>query len=102
MLKFLTGSGPCPCCAYSQATTAFPFARRPAPAPGARFSSSGSTAAANPPALFLDGGTVIYSLPKSGPLADSTYVLPGSVRANEADLKAIVENLSAGTKVYFY
>jgi len=53
-------------------------------------------------ALLLDGGTVIYSLPKAGPLADPTYVLPGSVRANEADLKAIVENLSAGTKVYFY
>lgn len=58
--------------------------------------------ALGPIAVVLDGGTVIYSLPKSGPLADSAYVLPGSVRASEADLKAIVENLSAGTKVYFY
>lgn len=63
----------------------------------------GSVAGAlGPIALLLDGGTVIYSQPKSGPLADSSYVLPGSVRASEADLKAIVENLSAGTKVYFY
>jgi hypothetical protein len=65
--------------------------------------SAGNVAGAlGPIALLLDGGTVIYSLPKSGPLADSTYVLPGSVRASEADLEAIVENLSAGTKVYFY
>lgn len=58
--------------------------------------------ALGPNALLLDGGTVIYSQPKSGPLADSSYVLPGSIRASEADLKAIVANLSAGTKVYFY
>lgn len=65
--------------------------------------SAGSVPGAlGPIALLLDGGTVIYSLPKAGPLADSAYVLPGSVRASEADLAAIVENLSAGTKVYFY
>lgn len=58
--------------------------------------------ALGPIAFVLDGGTVIYSQPKSGPLADSTYVLPGSVRASESDLKAILENLSAGSKVYFY
>ncbi|MEX1185565.1 MAG: hypothetical protein WEA80_03165 [Gemmatimonadaceae bacterium] len=58
--------------------------------------------ALGPIALLLDGGTVIYSLPSAGPLADSSYVLPGSVRASEADLKAIVENLSPGTKVFFY
>lgn len=58
--------------------------------------------ALGPIALLLDGGTVIYSMPSSGPLADSSYVLPGSVRASEADLKAIVENLSPGTKVFFY
>lgn len=58
--------------------------------------------ALGPIALLLDGGTVIYSQPSSGPLADSTYVLPGSVRASEADLRAVLENLSAGTKVYFY
>lgn len=58
--------------------------------------------ALGPIALLLDGGIVIYSMPSSGPLADSSYVLPGSVRASEADLKAIVENLSPGTKVFFY
>lgn len=58
--------------------------------------------ALGPIALLLDGGTVIYSMPSTGPLADSSYVLPGSVRASEADLKAIVENLSPGTKVFFY
>jgi hypothetical protein len=65
--------------------------------------TGGSVAGAlGPIALLLDGGTVIYSLPKAGPLADSAYVLPGSVRASAADLEAIVENLSEGTKVYFY
>jgi hypothetical protein len=58
--------------------------------------------ALGPIALLLDGGTVIYSQPRAGPLADSAYVLPGSIRASEADLKAVVANLSAGTKVYFY
>ena len=58
--------------------------------------------ALGPVALLLDGGTVIYSQPKAGPLADSAYVLPGSVRVREEDLEAILENLSAGTKVYFY
>ena len=65
--------------------------------------SGGSVAGAlGPVALILDGGTVIYSMPRSGPLADSAYVLPGSVRARAEDLEAILENLSAGTKVYFY
>lgn len=58
--------------------------------------------ALGPIALLLDGGAVIYSQPKAGPLADSAYVLPGSIRASEADLRAVIENLSAGTKVYFY
>ena len=53
-------------------------------------------------ALVLDGGTVIYSLPESGPLADSTYVMPGSIRVRAADLTAVLPNLSAGTAVYFY
>lgn len=58
--------------------------------------------ALGPIALLLDGGTVIYSLPSAGPLADPSYVMPGSIRASEGDLKAIVENLSPGTKVFFY
>src|SRR5262249_33659943 len=32
-------------------------------------------------AVVLDGGAIIYSLPRNGPLADSAYVLPGAVRA---------------------
>jgi hypothetical protein len=53
-------------------------------------------------AIVLNGGTVIYSRPQVGPLNDSSYVLPGSVRAREADLKAVVPNLNAGAPVYFY
>lgn len=58
--------------------------------------------ALGPVAIVLDGGTVIYSLPAVGPLEDSAYVLPGSVRARAADLEAIVPNLARGTTVYFY
>lgn len=53
-------------------------------------------------AVLLDGGTVIYSVPAVGPLADSTYVLPGAVRARAADLRAILPNLTVGLRVYFY
>jgi hypothetical protein len=53
-------------------------------------------------ALILDGGTVVYSHPDDGPLADSTYVMPGSIRVRAADLTAVLPNLSAGTAVYFY
>ncbi len=52
--------------------------------------------------IVLDGGTVIYSDPHAGPLADTAYVMPGSVRAREADVKAIQANLKPGTSVYFY
>lgn len=52
--------------------------------------------------IVLDGGTVIYSDPRTGPLADTAYVMPGSVRAREADVKAIQANLKPGTSVYFY
>ena len=53
-------------------------------------------------ALILDGGTVVYSHPDDGPLADSTYVMPGSIRVRAADLTAVLPNISAGTAVYFY
>ncbi len=53
-------------------------------------------------AIVTSGGTLIYSLPKTGPLADSTYVMPGSIRVPAADLAAIRENLSTGMRVYFY
>jgi hypothetical protein len=58
--------------------------------------------ALGPAAIVLVGGTVIYSMPSVGPLNDSTYVLPGSVRARAGDLEAISANLKAGMTVYFY
>jgi len=53
-------------------------------------------------ALLLDGGTVVYALPASGPLSDSTYVLPGAVRARHDDLAAIAPSLTPGMRVYFH
>jgi hypothetical protein len=50
----------------------------------------------------LSGGTLLYALPASGPLADSTYVMPGAIRLAVDDLRAIRENLSTGTRVYFF
>jgi hypothetical protein len=58
--------------------------------------------ALGPVAIVLSGGTVIYSQPTEGPLADSTYVMPGSVRARVSDLRAILPNLKSGQTVYFY
>ena len=58
--------------------------------------------ALGPAAVVLVGGTVIYSSPTVGPLNDSTYVLPGSIRTRAADLQAIAANLKAGMTVYFY
>jgi hypothetical protein len=53
-------------------------------------------------AIVLSGGTVIYSMPLTGPLADSAYILPGSVRSRAGDLKAIAPNIVTGQTVYFY
>jgi hypothetical protein len=58
--------------------------------------------ALGPVAILLSGGTVIYTLPAAGPLADSAYVLPGAVRAATEDLRAILPNLKRGTTVYFF
>jgi hypothetical protein len=58
--------------------------------------------ALGPVAILLQGGAVIYSLPTVGPLKDTAYVLPGAVRANADDLRAILPNLVPGTPVYFY
>jgi hypothetical protein len=49
--------------------------------------------------IVLDGGTQILS---STSLNDSTPIPPGSLRVTSEDLKAIMPNLSAGMKVYFY
>lgn len=58
--------------------------------------------ALGPVAVILDGGIVIYSMPASGPLNDSGYVLPGAVRTSASDLRAILPNLTTGMRVYFY
>ncbi len=55
-----------------------------------------------PDAVVTSGGTLIYSLPSTGPLADSSYVMPGAIRAPAADLAAIKANLTRGMKVYFF
>ena len=53
-------------------------------------------------AIVLTEGTVVYAVPKSGPLADSSYVLPGSVQVDPADLKALSASIRPGMSVYFY
>lgn len=53
-------------------------------------------------ALILSGGLVIYALPDSGILADSSYLLPGAVRLSRTDLRAIAPNIAPGITVYFY
>lgn len=58
--------------------------------------------ALGPVAIVLEGGTVIYSMPTTGPLNDSAYVMPGAVRAKAEDLRAVIPNLTRGTKVYFF
>jgi hypothetical protein len=49
--------------------------------------------------ITLDGGAVILSAKTSN---DSTPIPPGSLRIPLEDMKAIMPNLSAGMKVYFY
>ena len=53
-------------------------------------------------AIVLSGGAVIYGHPTDGPLSDSSYVLPGAIRARTQDLRAIAPNLSPGMAVYLY
>lgn len=55
-----------------------------------------------PLALVTTGGTLLYTQPAHGPLADSTYVMPGGIRMALPDLRAIRENLGRGTRVYFF
>lgn len=58
--------------------------------------------ALGPAAIVLEGGTVIYSIPTRGPLNDSTYLMPGAIRARADDLRAVIPNVARGTKVYFF
>lgn len=53
-------------------------------------------------AIRLSGGTVIHATPDAGPLADSSYIMPGSIRVTAEDLTAIAPNLEPGMRVYFY
>jgi hypothetical protein len=62
----------------------------------------GVKGALGPAAVLLSGGAVLYAPPSAGPLNDPAYVLPGSVRAREADLRAILPNVQPGMTVYFY
>jgi hypothetical protein len=52
--------------------------------------------------ITLDGGVVILTSGAHDLANDSTAIPPGSVRMTSEDLKAIMPNLSAGMKVYFY
>ena len=51
--------------------------------------------------ITLDGGTAILSS-KGAVANDSTAIPPGSLRISQEDMKAIMPNLNAGMKVYFY
>jgi hypothetical protein len=53
-------------------------------------------------AIVLTEGTVLYAVPENGPLADTSFVLPGSVQIPSADLKALASNIKPGMSVYFY
>jgi hypothetical protein len=52
--------------------------------------------------ITLDGGVMILTSSAHDLANDSTSIPPGSVRMTSEDLKAIMPNLSAGMKVYFY
>ena len=52
--------------------------------------------------ITLDGGTQILSSNSAKLANDSTPIPPGSLRISIEDMKAIMPNLSAGMKVYFY
>ncbi len=58
--------------------------------------------ALGPVAVLLSGGAVLYSMPSVGPLNDSSYVMPGAIRARAEDLRAVLPNLQPGMSVYFY
>ena len=47
-------------------------------------------------------GALLYAQPAAGPLADSSYVMPGAIRLASRDLAAIRESLTVGTRIYFY
>jgi hypothetical protein len=52
--------------------------------------------------ITLDGGVFILSSKDQQLANDSTPIPPGSLRITLEDMKAIMPNLTAGMKVYFY
>ena len=52
--------------------------------------------------ITLDGGVLILTSSARDLASDTTAIPPGAVRMSSEDLKAIMPNLSAGMKVYFY
>jgi hypothetical protein len=52
--------------------------------------------------FVLNGGTLVYAVPAKGPLADSSWVMPGTIRIRSEDLEAIRPNLVRGMKVYLF
>ena len=52
--------------------------------------------------ITLDGGATIFTSRAAQLAADTTAIPAGSLRISLEDLKAIMPNLSAGMKVYFY
>jgi hypothetical protein len=52
--------------------------------------------------ITLDGGTQILTSTAENLATDSTPVPPGALRIRKEDMDAIMPNLSAGMKVYFY
>jgi hypothetical protein len=52
--------------------------------------------------IVLDGGAQILVSSTSSLANDSTPIPPGSLRIGAEDMKAIMPNLKAGMKVYFY
>jgi hypothetical protein len=52
--------------------------------------------------ITLDGGATILTSKAAELASDTTAVPPGSLRIRLEDLKAIMPNLNAGMKVYFY
>jgi hypothetical protein len=52
--------------------------------------------------ITLDGGTQILSSTSADLVNDSTPIPPGALRISVEDMKAIMPNLAAGMKVYFY
>ena len=83
---------------YRWEVPAWVFTQRHQPVPPDRIIEG----ALGPLAVVLSGGAVLYTTPERGPLAERSFVMPGSVRMQPVDLAAVAENLAEGTPVYFY